>query len=92
MEIIEVLDDLVREYRKRQSIRCNNGPEFAGPMLERRAYLNGVEIDFSRPGKATDHTYIEAFNARLRAECLNASWFLLVVDARPDRSMEDQLQ
>jgi putative transposase len=25
--------------------------------------------------------FIEAFNARLRAECLNASWFLSMADA-----------
>jgi putative transposase len=41
-----------------------------------------VEIDFSRPGKPTDNAFIEAFNARLRAECLNASWFLSLADAR----------
>jgi putative transposase len=46
------------------------------------AYLNGVELDFSRPGKPTDNAYIEAFNSRLRAECLNASWFLSMADAR----------
>lgn len=46
------------------------------------AYLNGVELDFSRPGKPTDNAYIEAFNCRLRAECLNASWFLSMADAR----------
>jgi putative transposase len=40
-----------------------------------------VEIDFSRPGKPTDNAFIEAFNARLRAECLNASWFLSMADA-----------
>jgi putative transposase len=51
-------------------------------MLDQWAYLNGVEIDFSRPGKPTDNAHIEAFNARLRAECLNASWFLSMVDAR----------
>ncbi len=45
-------------------------------------YLNGVEIDFSRPGKPTDNAYIESFNGRLRAECLNASWFLSLADAR----------
>ena len=46
------------------------------------AYLNGVEIDLSRPGKPTDNAFVEAFNARLRAECLNASWFLSLADAR----------
>jgi putative transposase len=30
----------------------------------------------------TDNTYIEAFNSRLRQECLNASWFLSMDDAR----------
>ncbi len=51
-------------------------------MLDQWAYLNGVEIDFSRPGKPTDNAYIEAFYGRLRAECLNASWFLSLADAR----------
>ena len=29
-----------------------------------------------------DNAFIEAFNSRLRAECLNASWFLSMPDAR----------
>ncbi len=58
------------------------GPEFAGRMLDQWAYLNGVEIDFSRPGKPTDNAYIESFNGRLRAECLNASRFLSLADGR----------
>ena len=28
------------------------------------------------------HTFIEAFDSRLRQECLNASWFLSLADAR----------
>ena len=47
-----------------------------------QAYLNGVELEFSRPGTPTDNAFIEAFNARVRAECLNASWFLSLADAR----------
>ncbi len=35
-------------------------------MLDQWAYLTGVEIDFSRPGKPTDNAYIESFNGRLR--------------------------
>ena len=37
------------------------GPEFAGRTLDRWAYLNGVELDLSRPGKPTHNAYIEAF-------------------------------
>ena len=55
---------------------------FAGRLLDRWAHLNGVEIDFSRPGMPADNARIEAFDARLRAECLNASWFLSVADAK----------
>lgn len=69
-------------YQKPRSIRVDNGPEFAGRLLDRWAYLNKVELDFSRPGKPTDNAYIEAFNSRLRQECLSASWFLSMEDAR----------
>jgi len=41
-----------------------------------------VELDFSPPGKPTDNGLIEAFNGRLRQECLNESWFLSLDDAR----------
>ena len=41
-----------------------------------------MTLDFSRPGKPTDNAFIEAFNGRLRAECLNAHWFMSLEDAR----------
>lgn len=33
-------------------------------------------------GMPTDNAYIEAFNRRFRAECLNTHWFLTLADAR----------
>jgi putative transposase len=81
-QVVEVLDDLARVRGRPKSLRVDNGPEFAGRMLDQWAYLNKVELDFSRPGKPTDNACIEAFNSRLRAECLNASWFLSMPDAR----------
>jgi len=65
-----------------KSIRVDNGPEFTSKRLDLWAYLNGVELDFSRPGKPTDNGLIEAFNGRLRDECLNQSWFLSLEDAQ----------
>lgn len=81
-QVIDELDRLARTRGKPRSIRVDNGPEFAGRLLDQWAYLNKVELDFSRPGKPTDNAYIEAFNSRLRQECLNASWFLSMTDAR----------
>jgi putative transposase len=43
---------------------------------------DGVTLDFSRPGKPPDNAYIEAFNGRFRAECLNTHRFLTLEDAR----------
>ncbi len=45
------------------------------------AYQRGVTLNFSRPGKPTDNAFIEAFNSKLRSECLNAHWFLWLQDA-----------
>ena len=81
-QVVEALDQLARLRGKPKSLRVDNGPEFAGRLLDHWVYLNKVEIDFSRPGKPTGNAFIEAFNARLRAECLNASCFLSLADAR----------
>lgn len=58
------------------------GSEFVSRDLDLWAYRRGVTLDFSRPGKPTDNAFIEAFNGRFRAECLNAHWFLNLADAR----------
>lgn len=80
-QVVDVLEQLTKERGRPKTVRCDNGPEFAGKALDQWAYLNGAEIDFSRPGKPTDNAFCEAFNGRLRAECLNASWFLSLADA-----------
>jgi putative transposase len=44
--------------------------------------MRGVAHDFSRPGKPTNNSFIESFNGKFRAECLNANWFLSLDEAR----------
>ena len=65
-----------------KTIRVDQGSEFVSRDLDLWAYVKGVTLDFSRPGKPTDNAFIEAFNGRLRAECLNAHWFMTLADAR----------
>lgn len=64
------------------TIRVDQGSEFISRDLDLWAYAHGVVLDFSRPGKPTDNAFIEAFNGRFRAECLNTHWFLTLADAR----------
>ncbi len=80
--VVEVLMQIGRERKLPRTIRVDNGPEFISKALDQWAYLNGVQLDFSRPGKPTDNGLTEAFNGRLRQECLNESWFLSLEDAR----------
>ncbi len=51
-------------------------------MLDQWAFFNQVKLDFSRPARPTDNAFIESFNARVRQELLNASWFTSLADAR----------
>ncbi len=80
--VAEVLMRLKKERGLPTTIRVDNGPEFTSKKLDQWAYLNGVELDFIRPGKPTDNGLIESFNGRFRQECLNESWFLSLEDAR----------
>ncbi len=80
--VAAILDRIGRERGLPGKIRFDNGLELTGKLLDQRAYMNNVRLDFSRRGKPTDNGLIEAFNGRLRAECLNESWFMSIDDAR----------
>jgi putative transposase len=70
------------EIRYPETIRVDQGSEFISRDLDLWAYQDDVTLDFSRPGKPTDNAFIESFNGRFRAECLNTHWFLSLDDAR----------
>jgi len=83
--VAEALDRVGRVHGALPAkIRVDNGTEFTGKRLDQWAYLSGVKLDFSRRGKPTDNGLIEAFNGRLRAECLNEHWFLSL-EAAPEK-------
>ncbi len=80
--VVEALDRIVRERGLPKTIRCDNGPEFAGRVLDQWAFYNEVQLDFSRPATPTDNAFAESFNATVRKELLNASWFATMAEAR----------
>lgn len=81
-QVVSVLSRLARQRPLPRFIKADNGSEFISKVMDKWAYENGVEIDFSRPGKPTDNAKNESFNGRFREECLNAHWFLSLDDAR----------
>ena len=81
-DVVQTLERVCGQLGYPKTIRVDNGSEFISRDLDLWAYANDVTLDFSRPGKPTDNGFIEAFNSKLRAECLNTHWFMGLADAR----------
>lgn len=74
-------------------IVVDNGPEFAGRVLDAWAYRHGVTVRFIRPGHPVENAYIESFNGTLRDKCLNEHWFVRMAGGPDrDRSVARRLQ
>lgn len=80
--VVGVLDKLAEVRGLPEVITIDNGPEFAGRVLDEWAYRKGIKLSFIRPGKPIENAYIESFNGRFRDECLNANWFMSLKHAR----------
>ena len=82
IDVVKIMELVTKTHGLPKRIQVDNGPEFISKDLDRWAYWNHVELDFSRPGKPTDNALIEAFNSRFRQECLNEHWFMSLPDAQ----------
>lgn len=81
-DVVATLERIRIEYGVPKTIRVDNGPEFISKTLDLWAYANRVTLDFSRPGKPTDNSFVEAFKGKVRAECIDQNWFLSLADAQ----------
>lgn len=81
-DVVMTLEKVCGEVDYPKTIRVDQGSEFVSRDLDLWAYAHNVTLDFSRPGKPTDNAFIEAFNSKVRSECLNAHWFMSLDDAR----------
>ncbi len=86
-DMVMTLERVCRTTGYPKAIRVDQGSEFISRDLDLWAYQKGVILDFSRPSKPADNNFIESFNGKFRAECLNAHWFMSLDDARA--KMED---
>jgi putative transposase len=80
--VVAILERLKGTIGRPERIAVDNGPEFISKALDAWAYQNGVQLEFSRPGKPTDNAFVESFNGRFRDECLDQHWFASVEEVR----------
>jgi putative transposase len=65
-----------------KEILTDNGPEFTSNAMNAWAYDHKVEQIFIDPGKPMQNGYIESFNGKFRAECLDQHWFRNLSEAK----------
>jgi len=65
-----------------KEILTDNGSEFTSNIMNEWAYDHKVEHIFTDPGRPMQNGYIESFNGKLRAECLNQHWFRNIPEAK----------
>lgn len=58
-DVVEELERVCAQVGYPTSIRADNGSEFISRELDVWAYMKGVTLDFSRPGKPTDTDVVD---------------------------------
>lgn len=82
MRVKRVMERLSWDRGLPDAITVDNGPEFAGKVLDEWAYRRQVKLAFIRPGKPIENSFIESFNGKFREECLNLNYFVSLEEAR----------
>jgi len=76
------LEKVMAERGAPVAIRCDNGPEFTARHFLAWCLEKKIELVHIEPGKPVQNAFVESFHGRLREECLNASWFGNLFEAR----------
>lgn len=63
-DVVQTLERICRKVGYPSTIRVDNGSEFISKDMDLWAYHKGITLDFSRPGKPTDNSFIESFNGK----------------------------
>jgi putative transposase len=79
--LVEELDRIVERRSKPRSIVSDNGGEMTSRAVLQWTMASGIAWHYIAPGKPTQNAFIEAFNSKLRDECLNENLFVSLHDA-----------
>ena len=80
--VTRVLERLIDERGRPETLRSDNGPEFTSRRMLGWAEDWKVGLVHIQPGRPMQNGHVESFHGRLRDECLNATWFRTLGDVR----------
>lgn len=81
-DVRRVLESCFAEYGIPEKLRSDNGSEFIARTLAVFLSQSGSKAHFIKPGSPWQNGFIESFNSRLRAECLDVEVFHNLADAQ----------
>jgi len=101
--IVRVLERISERRGYPQQIRLDNGPEMVSATLAEWADEHGITLEFIKPGKPTQNSFVERFNRTYRQEVLDsyifetldqvraftAEWLREYNEQRPHESLGD---
>jgi putative transposase len=82
VRVVRVLERIVAWRGYPVKIRMANGPEFISVTLADWADKNDIQLEFIKPGKPTQNSYVERFNRTYRTEVLNMYAFRRLSEVR----------
>lgn len=80
--VIRVLERISMWRGYPEKLRMDNGPEFISLALAEWAEKNGITLEFIKPGKPTQNSFIERFNRSFRNEVLDRYAFRTLAEVR----------
>lgn len=82
VDVQEVLAQVMKERGHPCYLRSDNGSEFIEKSLQKWLKEKGVASIFIEPGSPWQNGKCESFNGKLRTECLNATYFRTLREAK----------
>ena len=80
--VTRVLERLIGERGRPETVRSDNGPEFTSQRMLAWSEDWKIGLVHIQPGRPMQNGHVESFHGRLRDECLNANWFRTLNDVR----------
>src|SRR4029077_11644142 len=74
--------EMIGALKQMEAIRCDNGPEFTSRHFLAGGIERKIDLVHIEPGRPVQNAFVESFHGKLRDECLNASWFGNLFEAR----------